>query len=158
MIVANAIEASTELEVNAPLGGAYLRQHSSRPILLIAGGTGIAPHKSLIEFLVQHNTKREIYLYWGARQPDLLYLHDQFLMLSKSLKNFHYIPVISGVNDAWHGRKGLVHQIALEDFADMSAFDIYICGPFEMCFIAREDFAKQKADREHMYSDAFQFG
>jgi len=158
MIVADYIMAEDKVELNAPIGGAYLRQHSSRPIILVAGGTGIAPFKSIIEHLVKLNSKREIYLYWGARQPDLLYLHEQYQRLSQVMKNFHYTPVISGVNDAWHGRRGLVHQAALEDFQDMSEYDIYLCGPFEMCFIAREDFAKQQAKRERMYSDAFQFG
>lgn len=158
MIVANCMLENNQVELNAPIGGAYLRRHSSRPIILVAGGTGIAPHKSMIEDLIHHNSKREIYLYWGARQPELLYLHDQYLKLSKIVKNFHYAPVISGLNDSWQGRKGLVHQAALEDFHDLSPYDIYICGPFEMCFLAREDFAKQGADRTRMYSDAFQFG
>jgi NAD(P)H-flavin reductase len=158
MIVANAFSEQTQVEINAPIGAAYLREKSFKPILLVAGGTGIAPHKSIIEHLVQQNSKREIYLYWGVRQPEYLYLHEQFLNLSKILKNFHYIPIISGLNDSWHGKKGLVHQAVLDDFKDLSQFEAYICGPFDMCFIAREDFAKQGLLRDNMYSDAFQFG
>ncbi|MDF2691261.1 MAG: NAD(P)H-flavin reductase [Gammaproteobacteria bacterium] len=158
MIVANALNQQSQIEVNAPIGNAYLREQSFMPILFVAGGTGIAPLKSIIEHLVRKNSKREMFLYWGARQPEFLYLHELFSNLSKILKNFHYVPIISGANDAWHGKKGLVHQAVLDDFKDLSRFAAYICGPFDMCFIAREDFAKQGLNRDNMYSDAFSFG
>jgi NAD(P)H-flavin reductase len=158
MIVANAILESSQIEVNAPIGAAYLREQSFKPIFFVAGGTGIAPLYSMIQHLLHKNSKREMHLYWGARQPEFLYLHEQFVNLSKALKNFHYVPVISGANDDWHGKKGLVHQAVIEDFTDLSQFEAYICGPFDMCFIAREDFAKQGLNRDDMYSDAFQFG
>jgi len=57
----------------------------------------------------------------------------------------------------WQGHQGYVHQAVLNEFKDLSAFDIYVVGRFEMAKIAREDFVKQGALLDHIYGDAFAF-
>jgi CDP-4-dehydro-6-deoxyglucose reductase len=141
------------LHLEGPHGNAYLRQ-SSRPLLLIAGGSGFAPFSSLLEHLIKTNSSREIYLYWGAKKPDRLYAHDRLVALAKDHPKLHYIPVISepeGID--WSGRIGLVHEAALQDHPTLLSFESYLSGPYEMVKIAKETFVQQGLSPRLLYAD-----
>ena len=112
------------LRIEGPLGQFCYRHDADMPALLIGGGTGFAPLKSIIRHVLEKDLKRDLHLYWGARtQPDL---YEQELVRGWVARhtNFHYTPVLSDAtgDDAWTGRRGLVHEAA---FADLSGF---ACG------------------------------
>ncbi len=66
------------LRFEGPLGAFYLRE-TARPILMVAGGTGIAPLHAMLEQLFQQGAStRPVCLYWGVRTEADLYLHNQF--------------------------------------------------------------------------------
>jgi CDP-4-dehydro-6-deoxyglucose reductase len=153
----NAVAQHSELAMLGPLGSAYLREDNSSPIILVAGGSGFAPIKAIVERLFASSSKRDIYLYWGARTPHLLYLNETILRWTKNIPNLKYIPVISEPCDTWQGRKGLVHHAVLDDFADLSGFSAYLAGPFAMSYAARDDFVKRGMATEQIYADAFAF-
>jgi CDP-4-dehydro-6-deoxyglucose reductase len=141
------------LHLEGPHGNAYLRQ-SSRPLLLIAGGSGFAPFSSLLEHLIKTHSPREIYLYWGAKKPDRLYSHERLLALANQHPKLHYIPVISepeGVD--WSGKTGLVHEAALQDHPTLLSFECYLSGPYDMVKIAKETFVRQGLSPRLLYSD-----
>ena len=140
------------LRFNGPLGSFFLREESAKPIIFIAGGTGFAPIKSIIEHAVQHGEKREMHLYWGAQNRAGLYLPDL-----PAAWPVNYIPVLSNaaVDDAWQGRTGFVHQAALADHPDTAAFQVYACGSPAMIDVTRADFIRAGLPEEDFFADAF---
>ncbi len=104
-----------------PLGDFSLRE-SERPIVFVAGATGFAPVKSMVEDAFHRGLKRPIYLYWGVRKLADLYLPDLPQQWDRDHENFHFIPVLSDAapEDNWTGRTGLVHEAILADFPDLA--------------------------------------
>ena len=76
-------------------------------------------------------------------------------MWQKTHNNITYTPVISGMAEGWQGRKGLVHQAVMEDFSDLSTFEVYACGSAEMIRAAKVNFLKLALIEENFFSDAF---
>jgi CDP-4-dehydro-6-deoxyglucose reductase len=147
------------LHVEGPHGSAYLR-NSSRPLLLVAGGSGFAPMKSLIEQLINTQSSRKIYLYWGARTSEFLYEHQKLSDLTKLHPNFFYIPVISeptshpmNLAHGWTGRTGLVHEAVLSDYETLMPFECYLAGPFPMVQTAKSAFIQKGLSARLIYSD-----
>ncbi|MDR0564880.1 MAG: CDP-6-deoxy-delta-3,4-glucoseen reductase [Azoarcus sp.] len=148
------------LRVEGPFGTFWLREESLKPIVMLAGGTGFAPLKALVEHAIHLGVKRPVTLYWGARSPDGLYLHKLAQSWQSSLPHFRYIPVISESrqNDGWTGQRGLVHEAVLADFADLSQHEVYACGAPPMIEAARNSFTQQRGlPPEEFFSDAFTF-
>jgi CDP-4-dehydro-6-deoxyglucose reductase len=146
------------LRFEGPLGTFYLREDSDKPIIFVAGGTGFAPVKAQVEHLLRHGEDRPIVLYWGARARKDLYLHELPMKWAAEHPNFSYVPVLSDPlpEDAWSGRTGLVHQAVLDDFADLSGYQVYACGAPAMTDVARQTFVEQRGlVDDEFYCDAF---
>lgn len=145
------------LRIEGPHGSFFLREDSDRPMIFLATGTGFGPIKGIIEHALAEGVQRPIYLYWGARSKSGLYLHARAQQWEKEYANVHYRPVLSQPvpADQWEGRTGYVQDAVLEDFADLSGFDVYACGHPEMVFAAREALVARGLQEEHCYSDAF---
>ena len=155
----NSLQENTLLRIEGPLGSFCLRDDSRRPVILVAGGTGFAPAKSIIEHCIKLSRDIPVYLYWGARTRKDLYLHELPERWSDKYDWFRYIPVLSepGKNEQWHGYTGLVHEQVLVDFDDLSPFDVYACGPPPMVEMVKTTFIKQGLPPANLYSDAFEF-
>lgn len=145
------------LRINGPHGSFHLREESSRPLLLVAGGTGFAPIKALVEHLLYECVTRPITIYWGARDAAGLYLPELPATWASSQANIVYVPVLSEPEPAWNGRRGLVHAAVLADFPDLSGHDVYICGAPAMIDAARRDFANAGLPEAQFFADAFTF-
>jgi CDP-4-dehydro-6-deoxyglucose reductase len=146
------------LRIEGPQGTFFLNEESEKPIIFLASGTGFAPIKAIIEYIVDHAITRPITLYWGGRRPADLYMNQLCLNWEKDIPNFNYIPVVSDAlpEDNWAGRTGFVHLAVLEDFPDLSGVQVYACGAPIVIDSARRDFetlAQLPADE--FYSDAF---
>jgi CDP-4-dehydro-6-deoxyglucose reductase, E3 len=146
------------LRFEGPLGTFYLREDSDKPIIFVAGGTGFAPIKAQIEHLFHHGEDRPVVLYWGARSRKDLYLPGLPSQWQASHASFSYVPVLSDPlpADAWDGRIGLVHQAVLDDFPDLSGYQVYACGAAAMTDVARQTFVEQRRlSEDEFYCDAF---
>jgi CDP-4-dehydro-6-deoxyglucose reductase, E3 len=125
-----------------------------RPAILLAGGTGIAPIKAMLEAAEQSGTQQEFYLYWGSRHRSGLYALDEFAKKT----SVSVVPVLSepAVADGWPGRTGLVHRAVLEDFPDLSRFDVYACGSPGLIDAVFLDFTRCAAlPADRFFADAF---
>lgn len=157
MQVIDKMKSDGQVEVEIANGDAYLREESTRPIILMAGGTGFSYVKSILEQIVALEITNPVYLYWGVKEYSHFYFEDEVSSWAKAHENIHFHPVIELPEVEWQGHQGYVHQAVLNDFSDLSKFDIYVVGRFEMAKIAREDFVKQQASIDHIYGDAFAF-
>lgn len=157
--VFDAMPVKTILRIEAPLGSFYLRESSDKPVLMVAGGTGFAPVKGIIEHLLFKQIQRPVMLYRGARQTTDLYLDDLCQRWAALAPQIQYIPVISDGNslDGWQGRRGLVHQAVLDDHEDLSGFEAYVCGAPGMVDAAKQSFVNAGLPEDAFFSDAFTF-
>lgn len=145
-----------EVRFEGPIGDFSLRE-SQRPIVFVAGATGFAPVKSMVEDAFQRGLKREIHLYWGVRQLRDLYLPELPQQWARDHANFHFIPVLSepAPEDVWNGRTGLVHQAILEDFPELKGHEIYACGSVRMVEAIFPFLKSHGAEDGACFSDAF---
>ncbi len=146
------------LRFEGPLGTFYLREESDNPVIFVAGGTGFAPIKAIIEHMLFHRIPREIVLYWGARAKCDLYMPDLPGRWQADNANFTFIPVLSDPKpeDAWPGRTGFVHEAVLADFKDLSGYQVYACGAPPMIEAARRDFTTLRGLPENQFfADSF---
>jgi CDP-4-dehydro-6-deoxyglucose reductase len=146
------------LRFEGPLGTFYLREDSDKPMIFVAGGTGFAPIKAQLEHLFHHGDDRPMVLYWGARSLRDLYLPGLAAQWEREHPGFTFIPVLSDPlpEDHWQGRTGFVHQAVLDDFRDLSGYQVYACGAPAMTDLARQTFVEQRGlPEDEFYCDAF---
>ncbi len=147
------------LRFEGPLGSFWLRAERPEPVLLVAGGTGFAPIKSIVEDALHEGLERPMTLYWGARARRDLYLHELAARWAQDHAWLRYVPVLSepAPEDAWNGRTGLVHDAVLADHPDLSAHAIYMSGPPAMVDSGRRAFPAHGADPALIHSDSFDY-
>ena len=156
--VFDEMKERTILRFEGPLGTFFLREDSDKPIVFVAGGTGFAPIKAIIEHALHHGLDRPMVLYWGVRSLKDLYLAELPSQWQRDNGSFTFIPVLSDPvpGDAWTGRTGLVHQAVLDDFDDLSGYQVYACGAPGMTDIARKTFVEVRGlPDDEFYCDAF---
>ncbi|TAG49038.1 MAG: CDP-6-deoxy-delta-3,4-glucoseen reductase [Betaproteobacteria bacterium] len=140
-------------------GSFFLREESTKPIVLVASGTGFAPIKALVEHALHIGSQRPMTLYWGGRRPKDLYLND----LAETWERAHpslvrYVPVVSEATDvdAWGGRTGFVHRAVMADFPDLSGHQVYACGAPIVVDSARADFVSSCGlPEQEFFADSF---
>ncbi len=147
------------LRFEGPLGSFFLRESGDKPIIFVAGATGFAPVKSMLEHAFHRGMKRRMVLYWGVRRPQDLYHGELAARWAREHDNFSFVPVLSDPQpgDDWQGRTGLVHQAIIADFPDRSGYQVYACGSVGMVEAAHPAFAARGLSQDDCFSDAFQF-
>lgn len=146
------------LRFEGPLGSFFLREDSKKPIIFLASGTGFAPIKSMLMHIKEKKIEREIYFYWGGRRPKDLYMDSLCQEFTHTIPGFRFIPVISEAlsQDHWTGRDGFVHHAVMEDFPDLSQYQVYACGAPIVIQSARTDFVKEcRLPEEEFFADSF---
>jgi CDP-4-dehydro-6-deoxyglucose reductase len=146
------------LRFEGPFGTFFLREESDKPIVFVASGTGFAPIKSVIEAAFKKGVARPMTLYWGARHPKDLYLNSLPERWAAEQTGFKYASVISDAlpEDSWTGRTGFVHRAVMEDFPDLSGYQVYACGVPVMVDAARRDFIQRcRLPENEFFADSF---
>jgi len=149
----------TVLRIEGPLGTFVPREDSERAMLFMAGGTGFAPVKALIEHFLNLGSMRPMHLYWGARAERDLYLPDLPAQWAARHPALYFTSVLSDPppDQAARHRLGPVHLAVLEDFPDLSEFDVYMSGPPPMIEAARRAFVAAQLPEERLYYDSFEY-
>lgn len=156
------------LRFQGPLGTFFLREEDAptgadsptveRPVILMAGGTGFAPIKGILEHAFYVGTQRPLHLYWGARARRDLYLHALVRSWVEAHANFRYTPVLSepDPNDHWDGRCGWVHDAVVQDYPDLSGHEVYASGPPPMIEAGRLAFSAHGLPADRLFYDSFE--
>jgi CDP-4-dehydro-6-deoxyglucose reductase len=146
------------LRLKGPLGSFFIREDSDKPMIFVAGGTGFAPVKAMLEHAFAAHLDRELVLYWGVRALKDLYMAELPQRWLAEHPNFSFIPVLSNPEpgDHWQGRTGFVHQAVLADFADLSGYQVYACGAPAMVDSARDAFTQTRGlPEDAFFADSF---
>ncbi len=163
---APAIKERDIVRIEAPLGTFFLREDNTRPIVLLASGTGFAPIKAIAEHILHKRINRDepdkparaVHLYWGCRTRRDLYLPELPEQWAREEANFSYVPVLSDatVEDQWTGRTGFVHRAVMDDLPDLSGYQVYACGTPVMVDAAKKEFIAQCGlPEDQFFADAF---
>jgi CDP-4-dehydro-6-deoxyglucose reductase len=149
------------LRLEAPLGTFFIRNDAAeRPMIMMGGGTGIAPLKSMIEDLLAHNDQRSLHLFWGAQNHAELYMLDQIQQWAAQNANIRFTAALmeAGPNDPDGSFNGFVHDAVLKQYENLSGYDIYMSGPPAMVDAGRAAFEAGGANTRRLFFDSFEFG
>ncbi len=143
------ISVGDEIQFTGPYGAFHLRRSSQRPILMIAGGSGMAPILGVLRQLASEGCSRPVRFFYGARTDDDLFHVEEIHALGETLEDFEFAPVVGGfvheAVDAWLGEH--------EEYA---APDVYMCGPPPMLEAAEPMLIdKHKLDEQRIFQDKF---
>ena len=157
MQVLTRIREQGHIDLQLPAGKAYLRAKSRHPVILMAGGTGYAYTRSILQQMLADGLHRPVFIYWGVRLEAQLYADQELRSWVAEHKELTYVPVVQNADEHWQGRTGLVHEAIMADFPSLAGYDIYVAGRFEMAGVAREAFKEKGVEADHLFGDAYEF-
>lgn len=141
--------------VEGPYGDFYLRESQS-PVICIAGGSGLAPVKALLEQALSDNVKREVTFIFAARTQQDLYCLDEIKDIEKNWPaNFKFVPVLSDEPQSsnWNGQRGYVTDVMAEFLSGNE--QAYLCGPPLMINAAVDTLRKYSIPANKIFFDKF---
>lgn len=155
--VYESLKVGDRLAIEAPLGTFVPREDSERPMLFMAGGTGFAPVKAIVEHFIALGTRRPMHIYWGARIAADLYLLELARSWASKVPNITFTPVLSDADEAKASglREGLVHNALLADHPDLNGVELYMSGPPPMIAAGRDFFVEAGLPEDRLYFDSF---
>jgi CDP-4-dehydro-6-deoxyglucose reductase len=155
--VSDSLKVGDRLRIEGPLGTFVPREDSERPMLFMAGGTGFAPVKAIVEHFIALGTRRSIQVYWGARSAADLYLRPLAEHWERELPHLQFHAVVSDPEQAAGLRPGLVHEAVLADQPDLSGHDLYMSGPPVMIDASHQRFLDAGLPEDRLYYDSFEY-
>lgn len=152
------LAAGALLRIEGPMGQFSYRDGTC-PIIMVAGGTGFAPLKSMLRHVLETGIRREIHLYWGARHCADLYEEQRVLGWRRSHRQLRFTAVLSEASavEAEHHRTGWVHEAVLADHTDLAGFEVYAAGPPAMIEAMRASFPRHGLASTRLYFDSFDY-
>lgn len=147
------------LRFEGPLGSFFLREDSDRPALLVAGGTGFAPIKSMVEHAIARGDSRPLHVFWGVRARRDLYLGGLAASWAAEQAHIGFTPVLSEPqpDDVWTGATGFVHDAVLAAYPDLSRHQVYMSGPPPMIDAGRSAFRRAGLPAGELFFDSFDY-
>jgi aquacobalamin reductase/NAD(P)H-flavin reductase len=155
--VLEKMKNDAQIEVEGGLGKAFLNSTALQPTILLAGGTGFSYTLSILQQLLSKPLIAPVLLYWGTRTINDMYAFNELCILAKQHPLFTFIPVVELPDKDWVGKTGWVHQAVLTDIQDLSTYQVYVAGRFEMAKVVRDDFIKQGLPITSLFGDAYAF-
>lgn len=115
---------------SGPYGTMQLRDRT-KDLIFVAGGSGMAPIKSLVEELLSKEFDKQAWFFYGARTVKDLYLTEEWKELEEKHPNFHFVPALSNQDDSeeWKGETGFIADVIGRKLDKMTNADAYLCGP-----------------------------
>lgn len=141
--------------LEGPFGSSYLREQHTGPILCVAGGSGLAPIKGIVEAATSLGMKQLIHVYFGARRDRDLYLVGHFEVLAKRHPNLRFTPVLSDAPVGGRWRTGFVTEAIAKDLQDLDGWKAYVAGPPPMVEAAMQISTARGLRSEDLHADVF---
>lgn len=153
--IAKRLKVGDKLKVFGPHGTSYWRERHTGPILALAGGSGLAPIKSIVETALRAGATQPIHLYVGVRDERDLYLEDHFTRLAAKHRNLNFVPVLSEPARATTRRTGFLADAVRQDFTSLDGAKAYLAGPPIMVETAAAALEALGLRRTDCHADAF---
>lgn len=144
-----------DVVVEGPIGDFWMRR-ADAPLMLVAGGSGLAPVIAMLQEAVKEGTHRDVTLLFGAREEQDLYGLDVIGRIANSWQGqFSFVPVLSAAADdtPWKGERGMVAD-KIPALIKHGAH-AYLCGPPQMIDACTALLQEHGVSREHIHADRF---
>lgn len=125
------------VSLKGPYGTAYLRGEHDAAIVAVAGGSGLAPIKSIVATALARGLRRPIHLYFGVADERDIYAEAELRALEERHGNLRFVPVLSAPATPTRRRTGWVHEAVAADLPDLTGAVVYLAGPPPMVEAAR---------------------
>ncbi|HDQ14629.1 MAG TPA: 2Fe-2S iron-sulfur cluster binding domain-containing protein [Sediminispirochaeta sp.] len=154
--VHNYLKEGDQVVFNGPYGDFYLRE-TEREIVCIAGGSGMAPIKSILLNMAERGIQRRVRYFFGARSKKDLFLVEEMRELEKQLPNFKFIPALSNPEpeDDWDGETGLITDVLDAHLESGENVEAYLCGSPGMIDACVKVLSENGVPEELIYYDKF---
>lgn len=134
-------QPADKVTMTGPLGSFYLRE-VKRPLLFLAGGTGLAPFLAMLEVLAKRGESQRVSLIYGVTRDQDLVMVDALQTFAERLPNFSFVTCVADPASA-HPQKGYVTQHMAAEVLNEGDVDVYLCGPPPMVDAVRQYFKDQ---------------
>lgn len=155
------LKENDKIEFVGPFGE-FIRQDTKADMICAAGGSGMAPIKSIIEDMINSNImNRNIWYFFGANSLRDLYFKEMFEEIEKKYNNFHFIPSLSAPqeNDNWAGESGIITNVIDKYLKTIIPSETekegYLCGSPGMIDACKKVFTSNNIDKNRIYYDKF---
>ena len=148
--VAHTLRVGDDIGIEGPFGDAHWQGASDTALLLLAGGTGLAPMISVLDAALREgHPPEQIHVYHGVREERDLYAGAKLQGLAKH-HGFRFQPVFSAGAHPQH-----LHDVVRRDFRCLKQSQIYVAGPPPMVEAVKALAGALGADPAQIYADAF---
>lgn len=148
-----SLSVGDRISLRGPLGQFHLVDKTDGPVILIGGGTGLAPLKSIVQHALAEDLAPELYVYHGGRRKVDLYDVEFFRELDARHDHVHYRPVLS--EQDWDGATGMVTDAVVADFASCKGMSAFLCGPPAMVAAAVKALKRRRMAPKLIFKEEF---
>lgn len=130
-VVSEKLEQSpmkTKIRLKGPFG-MFTLQQTAKELVFIAGGTGIAPIRSMVSMLLHQKTKNNIWLFYRFKTTEEYLFKEELESFAREHKNFKLILSVSNPAPEWRHETERVQSIIAKYIKDPSKVECYMCGP-----------------------------
>lgn len=154
----NEMSEGEELEIQGPFGTChYTAAMSGSPLLLLGGGTGLAPLWGVVRKALEAGHQGEIHLYHGVGTMPDLYRHGELKALEAEYPSFTYHPCVSGEDAADGVCRGRIHAMIRGEHPELQGWQVFIAGPPDMVSAAQGIVLAAGAAAEDVHADSFEY-
>lgn len=144
------------VNLNGPYGDFRLSD-TEAPMVFIAGGSGMAPFVSILSYMRNTGSKRQVKYFYGGNTTQDQCMADEMKMFEEALEGFEFIPVVARPEEDsdWKGETGLVTEAVQRSYKDLSGHEGYLCGSPGMIDASIKVFKELGMSEENVYYDKF---
>ncbi len=150
----NEIKVGSELTYRGALGVFTMPEALDKDIFLICTGTGIAPFRSMVNFIkLKERSFKSIHIIFGCRKKEDLLYFDELKELEKTQPGFNYHPTLS--REHWDGLYGYVHPVYMDLCKNRQEAMFYLCGWKNMIDEAKKHIQEMGYDRKAIHQELY---
>ncbi len=152
--LANRAAAGDRIAMHGPLGSFYLRE-PKRPILMVAGGTGVAPMLAMLELLAEQGMGgHPVHLIYGAHEATDLVEVERIEALQNRIDDFSVVTTCSSETNGYPVKGHVTDHLGAEQLKGGDV-DVYLCGPPEMVEAVKATIAGSGVTVANLYLEKF---
>lgn len=151
----NELKVGDSVQVEGPYGSAHLKPEDDSPLVLVAGSSGLAPAKSIVQTALRGRPERRVHLYFGVRNEAHVYAEPELQLLVSRYPNLQVDTVLSEPEGTTARRTGNLAQVVLQDLDSHRGAQFYVAGPPEMVSTVSQAMSASGIGREQIHADPF---
>jgi CDP-4-dehydro-6-deoxyglucose reductase len=154
----DSMAGSTSVAISLPYGKACLPNVPSKPLVLMAAGTGFAQMKSIVDYLNSQDFNLPIALYWGVRKEEDMYLDSLAKEWALTHDNIEFHPLIADIeNIDANAHHNQLSDAVLADYANLQGYQVFVSGSPKLVYSAMDALLEAGLDEQDFYSDVLEY-